>query len=98
MSSERCSIHALEYDKDSWHSVLMACAVVRGLSLPSQAAQVLPFYWPYEKSLQSAILQSLRSAEYGLGRSSFGTQNLRVTNQTESDGHVTVSAATTDIA
>ncbi|DBA86104.1 TPA: hypothetical protein ACH3X1_005623 [Trebouxia sp. C0004] len=51
--------------------------------------QVLPFYWPYEKSLQSAVLQSLRSAEHGLGRGSFGTQNLRVTNQTESDGHVT---------
>ncbi|KAL0031182.1 hypothetical protein WJX77_008504 [Trebouxia sp. C0004] len=27
--------------------------------------------------------------EHGLGRGSFGTQNLRVTNQTESDGHVT---------
>ena len=56
---------------------------------------MLPFYWPYEKSLQSAVLQSLQSAEHGLGRGTFGTQNLRVTNQTESDGHVTVSAATT---
>ena len=74
----------------------MCC--IRGLSRPSQAAQVLPFYWPYEKSLQSAVLQSLRSAEHGLGRGSFGTQNLRVTNQTESDGHVTVSAATIDTA
>ena len=50
------------------------------------------FDWPYEKSLQSAILQSLRSAEhaYSLGRGSFGTQNLIVcvTNHTESDGHV----------
>ncbi|KAA6428922.1 MAG: hypothetical protein FRX49_01032 [Trebouxia sp. A1-2] len=50
--------------------------------------KVLPFYWPYEKSLQSAVLQALRSAEHGLGRSSFGAQNLRVTNQTESDGHI----------
>lgn len=73
--------------------LLVLCAVKRGLSRPSQPAQVLPFYWPYEKSLQSAVLQSLRSAEHGLGRGSFGTQNLRVTNQTESDGHVTVSAA-----
>jgi hypothetical protein len=98
MTSERYTIHALEYDKDSWHSVLVSCAVMRGLSRPSHAAQVLPFYWPYEKSLQSAVLQSLRSAEHGLGRGSFGTQNLRVTNQTESDGHVTVSAATNETA
>ena len=55
---------------------------------------MLPFYWPYEKSLQSAVLQSLRSAEHGLGRGSFGTQILPVTNQTELDGHVIVSAAT----
>ncbi|KAL0036505.1 hypothetical protein WJX77_010488 [Trebouxia sp. C0004] len=27
--------------------------------------------------------------EHGLGRGSFGTQNLRVTNQNESDGHIT---------
>lgn len=87
-------LHGLDYDKDRWHTVLVLCAVMRGLSSPSQAVQVLPFYWPYEKSLQSAILQSLRSAEHGLGRGSFGTQNLRVTNQTESDGYVIVSAAT----
>ena len=53
--------------------------------------QVLPLYWPYEKSLQSAVLQSLQSAEHGLGRDEFRGHNLRVTNQTESDGHVTVS-------
>ena len=92
MTSERCTINALEYDKDSWHTFLVSCAVMRGLSCPPEAVQVLPFYWPYEKSLQSAFLQSLRSAEHGLGRGSFGTQNLRVTNHTESDGHVTVSA------
>ena len=44
--------------------------------------------------MQSAVLQSLRSAEHGLGRGSFGTQNLCVANQSESDGHVIVSAAT----
>ena len=93
MTSERCTTHALEQNKDNWH-VHKFGAVMRGLSRPSQAVQVLPFYWPYEKSLQSAVLQSLRSAEHGLGRGSFGTQNLRVTTQTESDGHVTVSAAT----
>lgn len=27
MTSERCAIHALEYDKDSWHTVLVSCAV-----------------------------------------------------------------------
>ena len=93
MTSERCTIHALEYNQENWHTVLVSRAVLRGLSRPFQPAQVLPFYWPYEKSLQSAVLQSLRSAEHGLGRGSFGTQNLRVTNQNESDGHITVSAA-----
>ena len=56
--------------------------------------QVLPFYWPYEKSLQSAVLQSLQSAEYGLSQTRFRAHNLRVTNETESDGHVVVSAHT----
>jgi hypothetical protein len=59
-----------------------------------QYMQVLPLYWPYEKSLQSAVLQSLQSAEHGLGRDDFRAHNLRVTNQTESDGHVTVSLQT----
>ena len=54
--------------------------------------QVLPFYWPHEKSLQRAVLQSLQSAEYGLGQSGFTRYNLRVTNQIESDGHLLVSA------
>ena len=56
--------------------------------------QVLPLYWPYEKSLQSAVLQSLQSAEHGLGRADFRAHNLRVTSQTESDGHVIVSSET----
>ena len=56
--------------------------------------QVLPLYWPYERSLQSKVLQSLQSAEHGLGRDNFRAHNLRVTNQTESDGHVIVSLQT----
>ncbi len=56
--------------------------------------QVLPLYWPYEKSLQSANLQSLKSAEHGLGRDAFRAHNLRVRCDTESDGHITVSVQT----
>ena len=78
--------------------MLLSTCVVCCYKRPRPAAQVLPFYWPYDKSLQSAVLQSLRSAEHGLGRGSFGAQNLRVTNQIESDGHVTVSVATVDTA
>jgi hypothetical protein len=74
--------------------IFVPYAVMRGLLCTPPAAQVLPFYWPYEKSLQNAVLQSLQSAEHGLGRGSFGTHNLRVETHTESDGHLIVSAAT----
>jgi len=57
--------------------------------------QVLPLYWPYEECLQSAVLQSLKSAEHGLGRDAFRAHNLRVRCDTESDGHITVSLQTT---
>lgn len=49
-------------------------------------------YWPHEKGLQDAVLRILESAEHGLGRHDFSAQNLRVTNETTSDGHVTVGS------
>ena len=66
------------------------CSVVRTLAY----MQVLPLYWPYDESLQSAVLQSLQSAEHGLGRDAFRAHNLRVRCDTESDGHITVSVQT----
>ena len=38
MTSERYTIHALEYDKDSWDTLHVLCAVMRGLSSFSTCA------------------------------------------------------------
>lgn len=64
----------------------------------SFTSQVLPLYWPCEASLQSKVVKSLQSAEHGVGRASFGSQNLRVTTNTETDGHIIVSGATISTA
>ena len=87
ISSERCNPQALSHLN---FSVRFAMPILRCCHA-FKLVQVLPHYWPYEKSLQSSVLQALQSAEYGVGQSKFRRENLRVTNQTESDGHVVVS-------